>query len=402
MRCLGFTKPVTPKEVFEEVDRQSGEAQWRDEEDRKALEEPVTLLCNMSKSPRMHPFGRIFLKQVLVKRLVERRTTWHAHKMHPELADIKIEKPIFILGFPRAGSTFLFNLLCKDPKVRFYTLWEQMDSSFAEKPNDHERTEKLRKQALDIQARMKLLYSQIHAELQHKHKLDVESPEECQFVMQKNLFITQVSDHEEYRKWMTNHDATVDYQFHKAAVQLLQHNRPKEDMTHWCFKAPIHAHHLTELLKAYPDARIILTLRHPMKSACSMASLRTTMQQIFWDPVDVSGINKNVPLRFMPLGFENAIKHIEQSADPDRFFRCHFSDLVQDPIAQCQRIYEHFGMDFHDGYKKALDDYVAPNQQAHSKTVKHKYGPEDFGMTKDDILAAYDSYIKFAGLKPEI
>jgi len=37
---------------------------------------------------------------------------------HPEIRDVPIERPVFILGFPRTGTTLLHNLLAQDPAAR--------------------------------------------------------------------------------------------------------------------------------------------------------------------------------------------------------------------------------------------------------------------------------------------
>jgi len=45
-----------------------------------------------------------------------RITQWR--KEHPELAAAPIERPIFIVGQPRTGTTILFDLLAQDPELR--------------------------------------------------------------------------------------------------------------------------------------------------------------------------------------------------------------------------------------------------------------------------------------------
>ncbi len=40
-------------------------------------------------------------------------TAWRTE--HPEVADERIEQPIFILGQPRTGTTILYDLLSQDP-----------------------------------------------------------------------------------------------------------------------------------------------------------------------------------------------------------------------------------------------------------------------------------------------
>jgi hypothetical protein len=49
-------------------------------------------------------------------------------KKHPDISKIEsnsIKSPIFIIGFPRTGTTFLHELLGLHPKVRMHYSWQQ-------------------------------------------------------------------------------------------------------------------------------------------------------------------------------------------------------------------------------------------------------------------------------------
>ena len=46
---------------------------------------------------------------------------WHRW---PEIADVEIEKPIFVVGLPRTGSTTLHDLLAQAPGNRVPLTWE--------------------------------------------------------------------------------------------------------------------------------------------------------------------------------------------------------------------------------------------------------------------------------------
>ena len=41
-------------------------------------------------------------------------------KQHPELLDAPIEKPLFVFGLPRTGTTLVINLLASDPARRSF------------------------------------------------------------------------------------------------------------------------------------------------------------------------------------------------------------------------------------------------------------------------------------------
>jgi hypothetical protein len=137
------------------------------------------------------------------------------------------------------------------------------------------------------------------------------------------------------RDWFSDCDASYIYEFHKANVQLIQHNRPNPgenspfssmfltnlilllEKVRWVFKAPMHSHHVAEIQKVYPgtllfltfrlispwifsiDAIFVLTQREPTKIVSSVASLRSTLQQLVYDPYDVTGSNKDYALNFI-------------------------------------------------------------------------------------------------------
>jgi hypothetical protein len=66
-------------------------------------------------------------------------------KKHPNILKIEsnsIKSPIFIIGFPRTGTTFLHELLGLHPKVRMHYSWQQGEPV----PKTHiEKTEYLKK-----------------------------------------------------------------------------------------------------------------------------------------------------------------------------------------------------------------------------------------------------------------
>ncbi|HTY27387.1 MAG TPA: sulfotransferase, partial [Mycobacterium sp.] len=54
--------------------------------------------------------NRFFVRNALVARLVSEA----AFKQYPEHADVAIEKPIFVTGLPRTGTTVLHRLITAD------------------------------------------------------------------------------------------------------------------------------------------------------------------------------------------------------------------------------------------------------------------------------------------------
>ena len=59
---------------------------------------------------------------------------------------------------------------------------------------------------------------------------------------------------------------------------------------------------MISLSHTHTDAIVVLTLREPVKIAGSLASLRSTMQQLVYDPIDMAGLNRRNALEFIPNG----------------------------------------------------------------------------------------------------
>ena len=75
----------------------------------------------------LHPLGR-FLMRVHLRELLETRLRLdHAWSGQSEALDASlIQRPVFITGMPRSGSTFLHELLAEDPENRAPRVWEVM------------------------------------------------------------------------------------------------------------------------------------------------------------------------------------------------------------------------------------------------------------------------------------
>lgn len=78
------------------------------------------------KNPRrVTAVGRLLLKNFVFGSLVSRQSVIRYLKNNPFIADEnKIVKPIFIVGLPRTGSTFLQGLMAQDPDARHIRMWE--------------------------------------------------------------------------------------------------------------------------------------------------------------------------------------------------------------------------------------------------------------------------------------
>jgi hypothetical protein len=73
------------------------------------------LLESYAKDAALTPIGNKMMRSFLRGALVARLLAEQSMKQHPEHAQVPIERPIFVTGLPRTGTTALHRLLTADP-----------------------------------------------------------------------------------------------------------------------------------------------------------------------------------------------------------------------------------------------------------------------------------------------
>ncbi|MGZ6339976.1 MAG: sulfotransferase, partial [Candidatus Limnocylindrales bacterium] len=90
-----------------------------------AYEEGMRLLVEDLASPEagLTPQGNYFHRAQVKSALVGRLMTEARFAQFPEHRDVPIERPIFVTGLPRTGTTALHRLLCADPAHQGLEAW---------------------------------------------------------------------------------------------------------------------------------------------------------------------------------------------------------------------------------------------------------------------------------------
>jgi len=97
----------------------------------------LVLLCDeWNNDSDLNNLGKFNLRNKLLLYAKNRLLIQETLKRHPEIHEVKIERPIIVAGLPRSGTTHLLNLLAADSRLRSLPLWE----SYEPVPTPGERT----------------------------------------------------------------------------------------------------------------------------------------------------------------------------------------------------------------------------------------------------------------------
>jgi len=371
---------ITTQGLLDKAIEQTGLSDFGELAFRDALER---LVASATNEAGLNERGAGALANSLVGYLSNRLKIVDYLKQNPQLLEAPVEKPMFVFGLPRTGTTLTINLLASDPGRRSYTRWEALNSVPPAPASDYKDDPRYIAEQQRIEMSMKYMphLSAIHHE-------DADSPSECQFAMALS-FCAQVFDSildiPGYHKWFL-HEADYEpaFRFQKMQFQVMQQFRAGR----WTLKNPWHPLFLDALTKVYPDAQLVMTHRDPLEVVGSACSLCATVRPIYSDNVDGR--------RVADILMETFDAMIERQAafrarhGEDAIFDIDYAEQVADPIGQMKKLYSHFDEPFTDETEAAMRGFMADNPKG--KFGKHAYTLEQFGVTEDEVKERYKDY----------
>jgi len=332
-------------------------------------------------------FGRLSLRWDMRRLLQNTQMIEDAHSARPELGAAPIMAPIFILGLPRSGTTFLHELMAEDASNLVPRNWQTMYP--APRPRYFEPTRDKHVRSVDRQLR---LFAGLAPGFAALHPITADSPQECSeitsHVFQSLRFDTTYRI-PSYFSWLEAHGHDNAFRFHKQFLQFLQDGQPGN----WVLKCPDHTFTLDSILRVYPDARFIIVHRDPLAVLGSVAHLTEVLRAPFVKNIDAGEIGAQVAARWtqganLLLEFDR-----RQDVEDSRKFHLHYDELVDAPLATISRIYAQFGRRLDNNALTAMERRL--NAKAHGGYARHPpYRLENFKLSASALQAGFAPYVQ--------
>lgn len=357
-----------------------------DLEDNIHQEGMEQLVRAINERPITH-FGKLSSTGFGVEALSNRLRLIEHLKKNPHIRDVKIERPIFIIGFPRTGTTLLQNLLDLSDSRRALPFWEI--SNPIPRAADPEKDLRIRQR----RTRMRLALADfVVPEMKFIHRVTFDSREECWPLMISQFTVPNwdmTSRWPDYGKWMLQHDMTRSYEEYRKFLQVMVSRVPDMKLI---LKSSDHLWHLDTILKTFPDACIVWAHRDPSRSISSYCSMVALNWRLLYGKFNPSEVGPYIEDRLM-TGVERALE-VRKTADEKQFFDVSFNDLQDDPIKVINNITQHFKLDTVDN--DALRRYL--NTDRSDNKGKHSYKAAHFGVEVNRIRERYRNYMERFGI----
>lgn len=296
----------------------------------------------------------------------------------------KIEKPIFIVGHARSGTTLLSRLMAYDSeRFSYFLYWEMFFPSVIE-----------RKLVRGLGLLDRLLLGNFFLKkleawdektfgpMRHIHNMGLWEPEEDDFVMNVTFFAAY---------WQlpaplidTN---DVFYLDNKSARQRRRvMNTFKEcvrrqlylnggDKTHLS-KNPFYSGRVASILETFPDARIVVNMRDPLECVPSNIKLMEgNYRSKGWAKADYA--ESLALLETMSYDCFHIPRNVLQKNPQTPSLVVDYRELVARPKTTVENLYRAFDLSISSSYAALLEEQDA---EARSHKTKHSYSTREFGM----------------------
>jgi hypothetical protein len=348
----------------------------------EAAEALDVLLDSLAANVRMNRVGRFSAKDDTVRIARTHLRIHRALRDTPAVDDVVLPPPIFIVGWPRTGSTFLHQLLGCDPASRTIPYWESFDPVPPEPGKPDRRVAKL--------AKMLTLLERIEPRYHAIHPMSADATEEC-VALFMNEFRTLQFDFQyrvpEYANWLIDQDQRIAYDLYRRQLQLIQLHRPTGERQ--ISKDPTHLVHLETLVERFPDARFVFNHRDPAFSISSICSLVSYTRALFTDDVDPLAVGAEIMAGYWPPALENSRK-LRASLPAGRAVDVRHPDLARDPVRTVEGIYRGLQLSFSEEARGAMREFIDGQNKAASG--RHTHTLEGFGLTREGVRDRFARY----------
>ena len=308
------------------------------------------------------------------------------HKTQP------IQKPLFILGNLRSGSTFLHRLLSRDSDT--FTSLTTWDIYLTPSVTQKKITQVVSRLDRKLGGHLHRFLYEFDRRTLGKfkiHRISFFQPEEDENILLHAWdsfwvsflfpFMDEMPNYQHFDEALSPAHKRRIMKFYKS---MLQRHMYATGAKYFVAKNPAFSPKIESLLEFFPDARIIYLARNPLDMLPSTISWINYARRVFTDP-EKKYMYLDEILDFTQHWYRYPLQYLDSHPSP-RHLILNYDDLIQRPEYVIRSFYEQFGYPDQPG----LDDIVdAAVKETLSFNSDHVYSYVEMGFTRQQIVETY-------------
>jgi Sulfotransferase family len=354
-----------------------GADDWRD---------PFERFCAaLDAEAELNLMGRILSRTDLLMFLEARLRVEDLYSRHPEIDDVAIEAPIWILGQGRTGTSMLQVLMALPPENRTLTICEALfpvnsKAHFAEA--DHRIG----------------LWNRVTPEVATIHDFAAHEPIETIMIeslsFQQPAWMNLLGLTPGFTQWIaTDVGMKPALTYGKRVLKAIQWQNPGR---RWVLKSPDALRYMPDVLAVYPDVRFVWAHRDPVVTLSSAVNMIGTLTWVRSDRKLSSGVFDAITdPDAAAQSMTQPISWIKDGTIPaGQLVHVMYRDLIDDPLAAVQGIYRDLGMEFSDGARAAIQAHLDAHPREARRPHRYSVGEEDRIARERQAFERYETWFK--------
>lgn len=323
--------------------------------------------------------------------------------LFPNFRRIQIKEPVFIISNPRSGTTFLHRLFCLDEERYVYTLLYHtiLPSITLFRIIDFfgsidRRIGRPMRQTFDY------LDGIFFKGWENIHPMGFNQSEEDEGIYIFTLITAGIFllcpyiDEIPYVRFpdkMPEKDRIALRDFYKSSLQRFMYALGSNKV--FLSKNVMSTGRLNTIMEAFPDAKIIYIVRSPYASVPSFISMFSSAWKFHSPEIPENSPHHRawgqLAMDYYTYFHDNIIK-----INPQQWYTLKYEDLIKSPKDEVIKIYNFFGWPVSESFSTRLDN---ASRRAKKYESGHSYSLEQFGMTKEEVLAQLESVFERYGFE---
>jgi hypothetical protein len=346
--------------------------------------EPLrVLLAAYESTAGLTPYGNAETRGWVRGALTARLLSEAAFHRTPEVLQTPVERPVFVVGIQRSGTTLLQRLLHAAPDAQGLEMWlTQLPQPRPPRETwEDDPVFSLLKAAVDQ-------HHQDNPDLAGIHFVAADMVEEDWQLIRQSMtteawvYLAHVP---EYAEWLRTADRVPAYERFRRNLQLIGSGDPDK---RWVLKNPSHLASLPALFEVFPDALVVQTHRDPLTTVPSACSLSATSTR-GWSTTFTGEVIGRTILQQQAAEVA-AARAAREHLPSKQVLDVQYDDLVADPIGTARLVHESFDLPWDETVETAITaDYEA--SRSGTRRPRHEYSLADYGLTEDQVRTAFEA-----------
>jgi len=314
--------------------------------------------------------------------------------LFPAYKNQSVDKPLFILGNFRSGSTFVHRLLSRDSAT--FTSLRTWDIFLMPSITQRKIFRGL--------ARIDRLFGSLLVNLLKNidqrslgkvriHRISLFEPEEDEnillhawstfFISLLFPFLDDLPPYQFFDDAMPANEKKRIMGFYRSCIQ--RHLYATGGKQHFVAKNPAFSAKIETLMEFFPDARILYLARNPLDMLPSTISWLSYAWHVFSEPKD-KYLYRDQVLALAKYWYQHPLDVIDQNPSSTRMI-VNYDDLIRWPEQIIRTFYEQFGYTESAGLEHIIQSAI---EETRSYQSDHVYHYEEMGFSRDEILREFD------------